>query len=82
MTRKQAIDTESPEFKARAEHRRRTWHGVTVHKNFDDMKTAEYAYWSTLPTHTVMATVSEMAAAAHDLKGIHVRRLSRPHRTS
>lgn len=82
MTRKQAIDTDSPEFKARAEHRRRTWEGVTVHKNFDDIKIAEYAYWSTQPTHVVMTTVAEMAAAAHGLKGIHVRRLSRPHRTS
>jgi hypothetical protein len=74
------IDTASPEFRARAEHRLRTWAGVTVFTNFDDVKVAEYAYWSTQPTHAVMTTVAEMAAAAHGLKGIHVRRLHRPHR--
>jgi hypothetical protein len=82
MTTKPALDTDSPEFKARAAQRRRTWQGVTVHKAFDDIKAAEYAFWSTQPTHAVMKTVAEMAAAAHGLKGIHVRRLSRPHRSS
>ena len=52
-----------------------------VHTSFDEVKGAEYVYWSSQPTHVVMATVSEMAAAAHELKGIHVRRLPRPHRT-
>lgn len=77
---KSAINTTSPEFRARADERRRSWEGVTIHKNFEDIKTAEYAYWSTQPTHAVMTTVAEMAAAAHGLKGIHVRRLPRPHR--
>jgi hypothetical protein len=80
--KKVPIDTESPEFRARAEHRRRTWEGVTIHTNFDDIKRAEYAFWSTQPTHLVMTTVSEMSAAAHGLKGIHVRRLHRPHRAA
>ena len=74
------IDTIKAEFRARADQRRRTWAGVTAFTNFDDVKMAEYAYWSTQPAHVIMATVSEMAAAAHGLKGIHVRRLPRPHR--
>ena len=77
---KRPIDTTSPEFRARAQQRRRTWGAITAFTNFDDVKEAEYVYWSTQPTHVVMATVSEMAAAAHGLKGIHVRRLPRPHR--
>jgi hypothetical protein len=78
---KAAIDTESPEFRARAEQRQRTWAGISVFANFGEVKAAEYAYWATQPTHVVMATVSEMAAAAHGLKGIHVRRLPRSHCT-
>ena len=78
--KKAPIDTTSPEFRARAEHRRRTWGGITVHKTFDDIKAAEYAYWATQPTHVVMTAVAEMSAAAHGLKGIHVRRLHRPQR--
>jgi hypothetical protein len=74
------IDTTSPEFLARAEQRRRTW-AMTAVTNFDDVKAAEYAYWATQPAHVVMTAVAEMAAAAHGLKGIHVRRLQRPHRT-
>jgi hypothetical protein len=74
------IDTTSSEFLARAEQRRHTWK-VTIHCSTDDMKASEYAYWSTQPTHLVMSTIAEMAAAAHGLKGIHVRRLQRPHRT-
>jgi hypothetical protein len=73
------IDTTSQEFRARAELRRRTW-SMTAVTNFDDVKAAEYAYWVTQPTHVVMAAVSEMSAAAHGLKDIHVRRLQRPHR--
>ena len=76
----QPIDTTSPEFRARAEQRRRTW-GATAFAIFDDVKAAEYAYWATQPTHVVMTAVAEMAAAAHGLKDINVRRLQRPHRT-
>ncbi len=76
------IDTTSPESQARAEHRRRTWEGITVFTSFDDVKAAEYAYWEAQPTHVVMTAVAEMAAAAHGLKGVHVRRLHRPHRTA
>jgi len=75
-----SIDTQSSEFLARAEQRRRTW-TITAHCRFNDMKASEYAYWSTQPAHLVMSTVAEMAAAAHALNGIHVRRLQRPHRT-
>jgi hypothetical protein len=76
----ESIDTKSSEFLARAEQRRRTW-TMTAHCSINDMKASEYAYWSTQPAHLVMSTVAEMAAAAHGLKGIHVRRLQRPHRT-
>jgi hypothetical protein len=75
------IDTTSSEFRARAERRRRTWN-MTAYCTVDAMKASEYAYWSTQPSHVVMSTVAEMAAAAHGLKGIHVRRLQRPHRTA
>ena len=78
--KKEPIDTTSRDFRARAELCRRTWGGITAFTNFEDVKAAEYAYWSMQPTHVVMTTVSEMAAAAHGLKGIHVRRLPRPHR--
>ena len=79
--KKKPIDTTSPEFLARAEHRRRTW-TMTAYTNFDDVKAAEYAYWATQPTHVVMSTVSEMSAEAHAMKGIHVSRLQRTHRAS
>ena len=72
------IDTTSPEFRARAEHRRATW-TMTRHDTFDDMKASEYAHWLTQPTRVVMSTVAEMAAATHGMKGIHVRRLQSSH---
>ena len=50
---------------------------MTAHRNFDDMKASEYAYWATQPTHVVMATVAEMTADAYAMKGIHVSRLPR-----
>ena len=74
------IDTTSPEFLARAEQRRRTW-GITAFTSFDDVKAAEYAYWATQPAHVVMTAVSEMTTEAYAMKGIHVSRLQRPHRT-
>ena len=51
--KQQTIDTTSPEFCARAEQRRRTWGAMTAFTDFDDVKDAEYAYWSTQPTHVV-----------------------------
>jgi hypothetical protein len=74
------IDTTSPEFRARAEQRRRTW-GMTTFTRFDDVKAAEYAYWAMQPTHAVMTAVAEMTTEAYAMKGIHVSRLQRPDRT-
>jgi hypothetical protein len=73
------INTTSPEFRARAEQRRRTWE-ATAFTSFDAVKAAEYAYWAAQPTHVVMTAVAEISAAAHGLKDIHVRRLQRPDR--
>jgi len=78
MTQK-PIDTSSPEFKARAEQRRRTWI-ITRHASLDAMKDAEYRCWATLSDPVKFATISEVSAAAFGLKGIHVQRLPRPHR--
>jgi hypothetical protein len=52
------------------------------HDDFDAAKAAEYAYWATQPSHIVLSTVSEMTAEAYAVKGIHVSRLQRPHRTA
>jgi hypothetical protein len=73
------IDTSSPEFRARAEMRRRTW-TMTRHTSFDVIKEAEYRDWSTLSDAVKFATISELSAAAFALKGIHVQRLYRPHK--
>jgi hypothetical protein len=78
--KKPAIDTTSPEFRARAEERRRTW-SITRYASLDAMKTAEYRSWATLSDAVKFATISEVSAAAFTLKGIHVQRLHRPHRT-
>ena len=78
--KKPLIDTDSPEFRARAEERRRRW-TITAHTNFDDIKAAEYRSWATLPDPVKFATISEVSATAFALKGIHVQRLPRPHRT-
>jgi hypothetical protein len=59
MTKKQPVDTSSPEFLARAEERRRTW-SVTVHTTFDDIKAAEYRSWATLPDPVKFATISQV----------------------
>jgi hypothetical protein len=72
-------DTSSPEFLARAAERRRTW-TMTRYASLDDMKTAEYRFWATQPVHVKVATISEMTTEAYAMKGIHVRRLQRPHR--
>lgn len=80
MTKKpMTFDTDSPEFKARAEHRRRTWE-IRRYSSFDDFKRNEYRYWATQPTHVKVNTVSEMSTEAYAMKGIHVRRIQRPHR--
>jgi hypothetical protein len=42
-TKNEPIDTTSPEFRARAERRRRT-RGMTAFTSFDDVKAAEYGY--------------------------------------
>ena len=80
MSKKQTADTSSPEFKARAEQRRRTW-SITRYASLNAMKDAEYRDWATLPDPVKFNTISEVSATAFALKGIHVRRLSRPHRT-
>ena len=79
--KKQPIDTESPEFRARAEERRRTW-TMTVHHNFEDIKTAEYRFWATQPAHVAVAAVSEMTTEAYAMRGVRVSRLQRTPRTS
>ena len=76
---KKPIDTTSPEFRARAEQRRRTW-SITRYSSLDAMKTAEYRSWNSLPDPVKFATISEVSATAFALKGIHVQRLRRPHR--
>ena len=70
------IDTTSPEFRARAEHRRATW-TMTRCDNFDQMKADEYAYWQSQPGHARIAAISELAAEHYAMKGQHVRRLQR-----
>ena len=79
VSKKQQVDTSSPEFKARAEERRRTW-SITRHASLDAMKDAEYRGWATLPDPVKFATICEVSATAFALKGIHVPRLPRPHR--
>jgi hypothetical protein len=79
MKRPMVYNTESKAFRGRAARRRRVW-SITRHRDLDGMKDAEYAYWSTQPTHVVMAAVSDMTAKAFAMKGIRVRRLQRPHR--
>lgn len=71
--------TETAAFKARAADRRRTWH-VTRYTNFDHIKRDEYRTWATMSDAAKFATISEITTAAYALKGIHVRRLPRPHR--
>jgi hypothetical protein len=74
------VDTDSPEFRARAVERRRTW-TMTRYASLDAMKDAEYRSWAILPDAVKFSTISEVSAAAFAMKGIHVRRLPRPHRT-
>jgi hypothetical protein len=80
MSKMQPIDTSSPEFLARAEERRRNW-SVTRYASLDAMKAAEYRSWANLPDHIKFAAISDVSATAFALKGIHVQRLPRPHRT-
>ena len=81
MSTKPTIDTATPEFKARAEQRRRTW-SITVHKKFEDIKDAEYRFWATQPTHAVMTAVAEMTTEAYAMRGIRVSRLQRTPRAA
>jgi hypothetical protein len=80
MKKPRPIDTDSPEFRARAATRRRTW-SITRHAGLDAMKAAEYRSWASLPDPVKFATISDVSAAAFAMKGIHVQRLPRPHRT-
>jgi hypothetical protein len=79
-TTRKSLDTSTAEFRARAERRRATW-TITRYRDLEQMKAAEYAFWAQQPTHVVMATISEMTTEAYAMKGIHVSRLQRPHRT-
>jgi hypothetical protein len=74
------VDISSAEFRARAERRRATW-TITRYRSLDEMKAAEYAFWARQPTHVVMAAVCELSAECYAMKGIHVSRLQRAHRT-
>jgi hypothetical protein len=75
------LDTSSTEFRTRAERRRATWR-VARHHDPAAMKSAEYAFWAQQPTHAVMTAVSEITTEVYAMKGIHVSRLQRPHRTA
>jgi hypothetical protein len=70
--------TEIPEFRARAAVRRSTWQ-ITGHDSLEAMKDAEYRFWAMEPAHVKLAAISELTTHAYALKGIHVRRLQRPH---
>ena len=72
--------TETEEFRARAAERRRTWY-MTRYTNFDDIKRDEYRTWAAMPDDVKFAAISEITTSAYAIKGVHVRRLSRPHRT-
>jgi hypothetical protein len=74
--KKVPVDTTSPEFLARAEHRRRTW-TMTAHTDFDQIKIDEYRNWQAQPDHVRIAAISEISADAYAMKGQHVRRLQR-----
>ena len=73
------FDTTSAAFNARAEQRRRTWE-IRRYENFDDFKKNEYRYWATQPIHVRLNAISAMTSEAYAMKGIHVRRIQRPHR--
>jgi hypothetical protein len=79
-TTRSPVDISSAEFRARAERRRATW-TITRYRSLDEMKAAEYVFWARQPTHVVMTAVSELSADAYAMKGIHVSRLQRTHRT-
>ena len=73
---KKPIDSTSPEFRARAEQRSRTWK-MTVYTDFDQIKADEYAFWQSQPGHVRIAAISELATEHYAMKGQHVRRLQR-----
>jgi hypothetical protein len=79
-TTRSSLDTSSADFRARAERRRATW-TITRYRSHDEMKAAEYAFWAQQPTHVVMTAVSELSAELYAMKGVHVSRLQRAHRT-
>ena len=65
---------DSPEFRAAAEKRRRTW-SMQRYTDLDQMKADEYAYWQSRPGHERLTAVSELATEHYAMKGQHVRRL-------
>jgi hypothetical protein len=73
---KRPLATSSPEFRARAERRRRTWN-LTRYDDLDAMKKDEYAFWQSQPGHMRIAAISEMTTAQYAMKGQHVPRLQR-----
>ena len=73
---KKPIDSTSPEVRARAEQRSRTWK-MTVYTDFDQIKADEYAFWQSQPGHVRIAAISELATEHYAMKGQHVRRLQR-----
>jgi hypothetical protein len=70
------FDTNSPEFRARAEQRRRTW-SMTRFDDFNQIKADEYRHWHAQPDHIRIAAISELAMEHYTMKGLHVRRLQR-----
>ena len=74
--KKDPIDTTSPEFRARAEQRRRTW-SITRYDDFDQIKADEYRHWQAQPGHIRVAAISELAMEHYTMKGLHVQRLQR-----
>jgi hypothetical protein len=73
--------TDTDDFKARAAKRRRTW-TMTRHPSLDSMKDEEYRAWAKLSDQAKFEAISKVSEAAFALKGLHVRRLRRPHRAS
>jgi hypothetical protein len=71
--------TETADFKARAAARRKTW-TLQRFESFEDMKRAQYHFWASQPTHVKVKAISDLTTEAFAIKGIHVRRLQRPHR--
>jgi hypothetical protein len=59
-----------------AAQRRETW-TMTRYTSFELVKSGEYAYWQSQPSHVRIAAISELTAELYAMKGQHVRRLQR-----